>query len=429
MNRTLRLESFGIGPVGGEREAMRGAAARLTVASSWRHPNRGSVRCPAAPLVLAESNGAGLPGALGPLGPLGPLRPLEPLGPLGPLGERTGPPSLGAVALVVHSVSYLDADGSAVGLAVAAPSGDAALLHAAGRLVTDWAGAFRTRRLLLAGPPSCRGLLEPAASAGAERAVGGALVPEARLGATEAGVPSGLGAPGTAGAAAGGAAGAPAAPPRAGCRCLTLAWRSAVTFHEQGDTVLLVGGGTSVAPVGAPVGESPWAVQDVLVPVGSVEQVSELRVADPRRVSYVLRPGVEMRAALPVVAALRAAFPRLRGQHPDQWCYAATDAWEERAGVCRDSEVTFWLDHAGRPGEVDELTGLGREREALHRITAPTQLRRSWIGPAATVGLVISDDASGELLHDLVEVICGLGPVSALRRRVSTELGVPVGCS
>lgn len=81
-----------------------------------------------------------------------------------------------------------------------------------------------------------------------------------------------------------------------------------MTFHEQGDTVLLVGDETSLAPAGKEAGESAWAVQDALVPVGSVEQVSALRVADPRRVSYVLRPGVELRAALPVVAALRAAF-------------------------------------------------------------------------------------------------------------------------
>jgi 4-hydroxy-3-methylbut-2-enyl diphosphate reductase len=175
--------------------------------------------------------------------------------------------------------------------------------------------------------------------------------------------------------------------------------------------------------------ERAWEVQSALVPVGSVEQVSALRVVDPRCVSYVLRPGVELRAALPVVAALRAAFPRLRGQHPDQWCYAATDAWEERAGVCRDSEVTFWLDHAGRPGQADELQGPVWQREALHRITAPAQLRRSWIGPAATVGFVVTDESSDDLLRELVGAIRGLGPVSVVRRRVSSELGVPVGGS
>lgn len=75
--------------------------------------------------------------------------------------------------------------------------------------------------------------------------------------------------------------------------------------------------------------------------------------------------------------------------------------------MCRDSEVTFWLGHTGPPGEVDELGGAVWRREALHRITAPNQLRRSWIGPAATVGFVIADASSAELLRGMIEVIRG----------------------
>lgn len=122
--------------------------SRPLVVTSFPHPTRGPVRCPAAALIAARLRGDGVPVALGAVD----TTPTTGAG-------RSSDRSHGILA----ATTYLDADGRATGIAIAAGPDHAALLQ---RALSPWTAALRTRRVLIAeGPSRCGNAGPPQAAA------------------------------------------------------------------------------------------------------------------------------------------------------------------------------------------------------------------------------------------------------------------------
>ncbi|GLZ30096.1 hypothetical protein Lesp02_22860 [Lentzea sp. NBRC 105346] len=169
-------------------------------------------------------------------------------------------------------------------------------------------------------------------------------------------------------------------------------------FAARGDTVILIG--RRAAPL--------TGVATVLV--SRVEDVATVDGVDPERLSFVVLPGIPVEDAAVILAALRRRFPRLRGQHPDEFCYAASDRREALRSVASASDLLLvcgWTEDVPHThGQVRELSDVGR-------------LRAHWLVQAATVGIAPGDPA---LVDEVIEVLRGLGPLSVVRRRVTTEV-------
>jgi 4-hydroxy-3-methylbut-2-enyl diphosphate reductase len=188
-------------------------------------------------------------------------------------------------------------------------------------------------------------------------------------------------------------------------------------FAERGDQVVLIGqAGLAVLP--AILGEAPGhaILAETRAGAGAVQ------VADPRRVSYVLVPGVPVEDTAPATAALRSRFPALRGPDPDSFCYAASDRAETVRTMATSCDMVLVL---GPEDDADTryLTGLVRSSHAKANVVGDvTQIVPSWLAGTSAIGLAESTSAPASLAAQVTAALSGLGPLSVTRRVVSTEV-------
>lgn len=188
-------------------------------------------------------------------------------------------------------------------------------------------------------------------------------------------------------------------------------------FADRGDQVVIIGPRGHAVAAGI-AGQAP----DHTVMTESPAGVTGIGVADPRRVSYVLQPGIPVEETVPVSAALRSRFPALRGPDPDGFCYAATDRQETIRAVAAASDVVLVLG-AGDEPDSRALAGLARAGHAkAHVIDDPSQIEPAWLAGVGTIGLAETVSARPELAGQVTTALSGLGPLSVTRRRVTTEI-------
>jgi 4-hydroxy-3-methylbut-2-enyl diphosphate reductase len=189
----------------------------------------------------------------------------------------------------------------------------------------------------------------------------------------------------------------------------------------RGDDVVLIGQ-LSHPVVAGITGAAPGRISVVSTPAGT----SGLQVADSRRVSYVLQPGIPVEESTGVTAALRSRFPALRSPHPDGFCYAASDRVETIRAMAADCDVIFVLGSADSP-DTRQLSALARSRGARAQVVSELgDVVPATLAGVTAVGVAESTSARPALAAELTWALSGLGPLSVLSRRVSTEIvGAP----
>jgi 4-hydroxy-3-methylbut-2-enyl diphosphate reductase len=193
-------------------------------------------------------------------------------------------------------------------------------------------------------------------------------------------------------------------------------------FIERGDQVVVIGhAGHAVTPV--LLAEAPGRTTLVESPAGA----GAVQVADPRRVSYVLEPGIAVEDARAPADALRSRFPALRPPNPDRFCYAASDRAETVRTMAASCDVVLVLGAEDDP-DTRFLAGLIRSQHAkAHVVAEVSQIVPSWLISTSAVGIAESTCARPGLAAELAEALSGLGPLSVTQRRVSTVVtGRPV---
>ncbi|MFJ1753554.1 hypothetical protein [Kitasatospora sp. NPDC088134] len=348
------------------------------VATEIEWPHRGPVPCPAAPLLAGSLRQLGLRVRLAPIGPV------------------TGATAGGSDVL---AVSYVDRRGVAAGFAVAVHP---AVSLAVGDVVGRWYDTLRSRRLVTAATQeSCHRRCRPAGPP-----------PRSALGDHPGPVPH------------------PAEPVRdpAGqlCPLLDAAADDVAEYAGRGDTVVVVGRpGTGAA--GVLLGRAPGRT----VLLRGLDEAAALTGIDPDRVSFVVQPGMPLEDAMPAVAALRERFPRLRGQHFDILCPAASDrlAAVRSAGAGADLALVL--------GEPDEDSRALARASGAARVRVVSRLDQ--IGPetmhaVTTVVLAPAHSMPPGLDTALRHALGGLGPLSVstcmvrTRHHPADEPALPVGC-
>jgi len=266
-------------------------------------------------------------------------------------------PATGDTDGVMFAASYLDPGGAAVGLAVAAHDADHAAIRSAREAVHAWSAAWRSRRLVVAAAEPCC--------------------------ANES---------------------SPSDP----CPQVAAARQAVDRFAQRGDTVVLIGR-SPLGPLSADT-----------VQVASAVEVADLQL-DPDRVSYLVAPGTVLERAMPVVSALRARYPRLRGVHPGSLCYLASDRLATVRAVATRCDRLFLL---GDPNATDtaELVRAAGTRKPVHILGHFEQVRPAWLAGTESVGLAAARSTPPLLLHAMIDALSGMGPLSVVRQRVVTEL-------
>lgn len=402
------------------------APGEVLVATEVGDPSRGLLPCPAAPLVGGVLHRRAIRVRYGPI----------------PQCADTSQADDGAVVFVTSSL-HSDGAGTAIGAAAGAVDGVAAA--AARAAVEEWSAVVSTRRLLGAVSPWCDGARQAAqraaeaiaAADGPVHILGHLAASEearaelAAAGAVFAGsldeVPDG----GTVLITAHGAA--PAVLAIAADRGLTVldatcplvagVQAEARQLAERGDQVILIGQpGHAVVP-----GITGHAGGRVIVAATSAGASGA--AADPRRVSYLLQPGIPVEDAAPVLTALRSRFPGLRGPDPDRFCYAASDRAETVRAVAAACDVVLVLGDERHP-DTRQITGLARGgRAKVHVIAEPGDIVPSWLAGADAIGLADTVSAATGLASRVTSALSGLGQLSVTQRQVTTEVSRPARAS
>jgi 4-hydroxy-3-methylbut-2-enyl diphosphate reductase len=399
MNRTLKVQRL---PT---TSARRG---EVIAATGFTHPERGLVPCPAAPLLAAAlTRGSEAPGS--------------------GWRVRLAPVTAGEGPGVLVAVSYLDREGRPAGFGVATHRDDPESLAAAEREVAGWSRALRSRRMLIAdADPMCWG----ARRAGKMITDATAPVYEAEdwygadavtdLAQVSDGGRVAFPAHGTALAIQAEAAARGLQVTDGTCPLVDTAQADIRRYADRGDTVVLVGrAGHAVASSLA--GQAPEAV----VLVQDIADVAALTGIDGDRVSFVLQTGVPVEETAPIVAALRARYPHLRGHHFDASCYAASDRAETVRSVAAACDLTLVLGTASDHDTGNMASVAASAGPEPHIVNSAGDLDASWMADAGTIGLVSARSAPPSLAGEMITVLSGLGPLSVATRRVATQIAHP----
>ncbi len=396
------------------------APGEVMVATEIGDPARGLLPCPAAPLVGGVLERRGIPIRYGPV----------------PHYAEASQSDDGAVLFVM---SALQGEGAATGIAAAANAVDGLAAAAARAAVEEWSATVGTRRLLGGISPWCEGAvraLEQAREtvmftdgpvhvygwlAASEQARDDLAASGAVFVSALEEVPDGstlvIPAHGVPPAVLDEAARRGLRTVDATCPLVAAVHAETRRFVERGDQVVVIGPRGHAAAAGI-AGQAP----DHTVMTESPAGVSTVGVTDPRRVSYVLQPGIPVEEAVPVSAALRSRFPALRGPDPDGFCYAASDRKETIRAVAEASDLVLVLGVEDKP-DTRLLAGLARAgRAKAHVIDDAGQVEPSWLAGVGTIGLAETISAGPGLADRVTAALSGLGPLSVTRRRVTTEI-------
>ncbi|WP_043848184.1 hypothetical protein [Amycolatopsis keratiniphila] len=185
-------------------------------------------------------------------------------------------------------------------------------------------------------------------------------------------------------------------------------------FVQRGDTVLVIGSPTPAEAVAACAGQAA-------VRVVTPGRAFPLEGIDPDRVSYVVAPETPVEDAAEVVKVLRQCFPRLRGPHPREFGYAASDRREALWSVAAAADVLLICGPKGeRAGE--ELLEWARARACpSYPVGRLADVRADRLAGAATVGVAVASPSGTAIAEEVVTALSGLGPLAVMHRRVVTE--------
>jgi 4-hydroxy-3-methylbut-2-en-1-yl diphosphate reductase len=395
----------------------------LVVPTQVGDPARGPLPCPAAPLIGGSLLRKGLSCSMAPV----------------PRLDDAGSEAGGAL---VYLATCPQRDGSTAALAAAAGPDDRLAAAAASAAVEEWAAVTGTRTLLAAGSPWCSGALralEVARTTVADHCGQGRVVhiygelaapPEAadEL-VTQGAILSGS----LDGAAQGDIVIFPAhgVPPGvraeavsrglaivdATCPLVAHAQEQAGRLADRGDDLVLIGNAGYPA-AGAITGQ---AAERAAV-VETVGGTAALQVTDARKVSYLLQPGIPVESAAALITALRSRFPSVRGPHPDGFCYAPSDRAQTIRAIAGASDLMLVL---GDPDSADarQVSGLARDCGARAQVIAQAaDLAPAMLSGVTVIGMAESTSAPSALSGQVMAALSGLGPLSVVRRQVSSEI-------
>ncbi|TCO45885.1 hypothetical protein [Actinocrispum wychmicini] len=385
---------------------VRPPAGQVVVATALRHPRRGRVTCPAALLLGSALQRRGIRVCY----------------------EEW---SAAAVSGTARVVSYLTAEGAAVGLAAAAPWGDDGLAAVVAAEMRRWSRVWRSRIVVSAqARPSCSGVLAARRAVAAVLADGpgpvytlgvvpGVSDPASRVevvdsvdlvpdGARVVVAQAGAGLAVRAEAAARGLA-----VTEATCPFVAAAAGEVRRLAEQGETVVLVSDPAHAAVPGL-VGQAPEQVR-VMPPDGAAEDVV---VDDPRRVGVVRAPGAALADTRPAAEALRDRFGQVIPQRPGTLCHEPSDRQAALSRLAAETDVVLLAVRPSGHHTAGQDVDLGMVLDVIraagtpvHVVTQLGDIRPDWLRRAAAVGVTGCVTAPDGLVEQITRMLTGLGPV------------------
>lgn len=200
------------------------------------------------------------------------------------------------------------------------------------------------------------------------------------------------------------------------CPLVTKVHAEARRFATRGDTVILIGHAGHEEIEGT-LGEAP----DRTILVQSAEEVAELEVDDPVRVSYLTLTTLAVDETTEVIEALRARFPALHGPASDDIWYATTNRQDALTAIAAESDLVLVVGSVNSSNSVRLVELPHRHGTPSYLIDDAGDIRPEWLDGVGVVGLTAGASAPALLVDAVITALAQVASLTVVERETTRE--------
>ena len=194
------------------------------------------------------------------------------------------------------------------------------------------------------------------------------------------------------------------------CPLVTKVHREAQRYAQKEHTIILIGHHNHVEVKGT-VGEAP---EHIFV-VGTVEEVSDLKIPDEKKVGYITQTTLSLDDTAEIIIALKERFPEIKGPAKDDICYATQNRQNAVKALSKEVDLVLVVgaqnsSNSVRLLEVAEATGV-----KARRIESAAELDPVWLEEVRNVGITAGASAPEDIVQGIVAAISKMSSSSSVR--------------
>ena len=194
------------------------------------------------------------------------------------------------------------------------------------------------------------------------------------------------------------------------CPLVTKVHREAQRYAQKEHTIILIGHHNHVEVKGT-VGEAP---EHIFV-VGTVEEVSDLKIPDEKKVGYITQTTLSLDDTAEIITALKERFPEIKGPAKDDICYATQNRQNAVKALSKEVDLVLVVgaqnsSNSVRLLEVAETTGV-----KARRIESAAELDPEWLEEVRNVGITAGASAPEDIVQGIVTEISKMSSSSIVR--------------
>src|SRR5579863_3055272 len=188
------------------------------------------------------------------------------------------------------------------------------------------------------------------------------------------------------------------------CPLVTKVHLEAVKFARKGFTIVLIGHKDHDEVIGT-LGEAPEST----ILVSTVQDVDQLRIKDPERISYITQTTLSLDETRDIVARLKERFPKIQGPAAQDICYATENRQLAVKAVAPLCELLLVVgsqnsSNSRRLVEVCQKSGV-----PAYLIDDLGEVRPEWLEGVNTVSVTAGASAPENLVEGLIHSLQGRG--------------------
>jgi len=181
------------------------------------------------------------------------------------------------------------------------------------------------------------------------------------------------------------------------CPLVTKVHREAQRYAQKEHTIILIGHHNHVEVKGT-IGEDP----EYIFVVGTVEEVSDLKIPDEKKVGYITQTTLSLDDTAGIIIALKERFPEIKGPAKDDICYATQNRQNAVKVLSKEVDLVLVVgaqnsSNSVRLLEVAETTGV-----KARRIESAAELDPEWLEEVRNVGITAGASAPEDIVQGIV---------------------------
>lgn len=184
------------------------------------------------------------------------------------------------------------------------------------------------------------------------------------------------------------------------CPLVSKVHREAERHFAAGDQIVLIGHAGHPEVIGT-MGQLP---EGAVVLVETVDDVAGLVIADPSRLAYCTQTTLSVDDTAAIVDALQVRYPRIKGPHKEDICYATTNrqAAVKQIAPLSDAVMVIGAPNSSNSNRLVEVARLNGCSKAL-LVQRADEIDWSWLADVETLGLSAGASAPEILVHEVIE--------------------------